>query len=389
MLLLSSKKEAFGLDISDISIKVMYLKKRGKKMFPFAWDDIKIPQDAIEKDVIINQDKIVQTIMSIFAVSQGRRIKTRKVIASIPESKSFIRIIKMPDMEEEELKKAVFWEVEQHIPLDIKDVYLDSKALDKDFLQSAEKKIQKEKKSSPDKKEDKETGEVKPEEFTEQKEGEERNVLIIASPKKTVDILTETLIKSGLTPIITELESAATSRALIPEKDLDSYLILDLDSLRTSFIAVSKGMPLFTANIPIAGNNLTQAICEKLGIEFEEAEKFKREIGLEKKDREDIFNALSSPLEQLSQEIEKLLNFYQSSDKSQKPIEKVLLCGGTAKLKGIDSFLSWRLKKDVFLGNPWINVYKDQTSQVPPISKEDSLSFATVIGLALRGVELD
>ncbi|PIZ55819.1 hypothetical protein COY23_04105, partial [bacterium (Candidatus Torokbacteria) CG_4_10_14_0_2_um_filter_35_8] len=114
-----------------------------------------------------------------------------------------------------------------------------------------------------------------------------------------------------------------------------------------------------------------------------------REIGLEKKDREDIFNALSSPLEQLSQEIEKLLNFYQSSDKSQKPIEKVLLCGGTAKLKGIDSFLSWRLKKDVFLGNPWINVYKDQTSQVPPISKEDSLSFATVIGLALRGVELD
>ncbi|PIZ55908.1 hypothetical protein COY23_03910, partial [bacterium (Candidatus Torokbacteria) CG_4_10_14_0_2_um_filter_35_8] len=286
MLLLSSKKEAFGLDISDISIKVMYLKKRGKKMFPFAWDDIKIPQDAIEKDVIINQDKIVQTIMSIFAVSQGRRIKTRKVIASIPESKSFIRIIKMPDMEEEELKKAVFWEVEQHIPLDIKDVYLDSKALDKDFLQSAEKKIQKEKKSSPDKKEDKETGEVKPEEFTEQKEGEERNVLIIASPKKTVDILTETLIKSGLTPIITELESAATSRALIPEKDLDSYLILDLDSLRTSFIAVSKGMPLFTANIPIAGNNLTQAICEKLGIEFEEAEKFKREIGLEKKDRE-------------------------------------------------------------------------------------------------------
>jgi hypothetical protein len=45
---------------------------------------------------------------------------------------------------------------------------------------------------------------------------------------------------------------------------------------------------------------------------------------------------------------------------------------------------------DIVLGNPWINIYNPNAKDkiTPPVSREDSLSYTTAIGLAMRAMEI-
>jgi Tfp pilus assembly PilM family ATPase len=66
-------------------------------------------------------------------------------------------------------------------------------------------------------------------------------------------------------------------------------------------------------------------------------------------------------------------------------MEKIILCGGGANLKGIIPFLVKRLNIQVEIGNPWINM--NFGKKLPSITKQDSVRYSTVIGLALRGLQ--
>jgi Tfp pilus assembly PilM family ATPase len=70
--------------------------------------------------------------------------------------------------------------------------------------------------------------------------------------------------------------------------------------------------------------------------------------------------------------------------KESAEIKKIILCGGGSNLKGIIPYLTKRLKKDVLMSDPWVNLNLGQN--LPPINKADSVRYSTVIGLALRAI---
>jgi Tfp pilus assembly PilM family ATPase len=84
--------------------------------------------------------------------------------------------------------------------------------------------------------------------------------------------------------------------------------------------------------------------------------------------------------------ISKLINYYKEHYKEESDIAKVVICGGEAKIPGMSSFLSLRIKKEVEKGNPWINIISSEKKNALPVSRNDSMVFVTVLGLALRGV---
>src|SRR4030042_99470 len=63
--------------------------------------------------------------------SGPKKIKTNKVICSLPETKAFLRIVSLPKMKEDEIKEAIKWEMEANIPLPIDQVYYDWQLLEK------------------------------------------------------------------------------------------------------------------------------------------------------------------------------------------------------------------------------------------------------------------
>jgi len=115
----------------------------------------------------------------------------------------------------------------------------------------------------------------------------------------------------------------------------------------------------------------------------DEAEKFKKAQGIEHSfENNSIFNAAKSLLENLSVEIEKTIDFYQSISQKNSTLKKVIICGGGSNLHGLIPYLTTRLCKEVRIGDPWINL--NLGNKLPIISKEESVLYATAVGLAMK-----
>ena len=50
-----------------------------------------------------------------------------------------------------------------------------------------------------------------------------------------------------------------------------------------------------------------------------------------------------------------------------------------------EEFLNENFDMPVVCGNPWVNILKSSLKEIPELSYEESLAYATVLGLASRG----
>ena len=123
-------------------------------------------------------------------------------------------------------------------------------------------------------------------------------------------------------------------------------------------------------------------------ISFEEAEKIKLTYGIGNDFKNDSLLKMQQPvLENLVQEIERSIDFYLTGLKYSKSIDKIILCGGGANSKGLLPYLSKKLKREIELGNPWINMKLGRN--VPIIKKDQAVQYSTAIGLALKGAHYE
>ena len=374
---LTSKTKTFGLDISDLSLKIIQLKKKGKFLSLASWGEKKIKPGIIEEGEIKNEEALFESIKESLTQIKGEKLKTKNVIVSLPEKKAFLQVIKMPKMKEEELKMAVPFEAENYIPLPIEKVYLDFQIIPS-VRGYSDKHL---------------------------------DVLIAAIPQKTVDPYVFCLKKAGLSPLVLEVESQSISRALI-KNGLSPFpvLLIDFGKSKTSFIIFSGYSLQFTSSIPISSQKLTEVISQYLKIDLVEAEKIKLKYGLEifsrqiankKKiifknrkeiDGKKISEALIPVLTDLAEQIKRYLDYYQTHANNghflskNERVKKVLLCGRGANLKGLTDFLSFELKIPVELGNPWVNILPTSLREVPELPFKESLGYTTALGLALRGI---
>ena len=373
---LTDKKETpIGLYISDVSMKFVQFRRNASGLTVAAYSDLNIPKEVMSGDAIKKPKVLVELIRRAVAQPIFGKVILPHVIASIPETKSFVRVIQMPKMSEEEAVEAVPWEAEAYIPLPIEQVYLDWIILSKSLSPVSKKQIE---------------GESK---------GEKMTVLITAAPKEYIDDLVNILKEAGLVPLGLEVESQAIARSLVSRIN-EAVLIADINTIRTSLSIYDKGILQFTSSLPIAGNLMTEKLAEALNITKEEAEKLKRENGL----AEDVMQgkikrALTPVLENFVEEIKNTIRFYEEHALSDGKIARFVLTGGSGRLKHLPSFIHDRLTHSldgehplrslpgikVELGNPWVNVLSK--GQTPILSREESLSYATAIGLALRGYE--
>lgn len=344
--------DCFGLDLSDYSAKIFQFEKNGSAYKIRGFGAGKISPGLIQDGKILDKAKVSAFISEILRRSGPKKISTKKVICSLPESKVFLRILSIPDISEEEAANAVKWEVEASIPLTIDQVYYDWQIIGKN--------------------------------------GGKMDLLTVAVAKETVDDLAEVLESAGLTVYGFEMESIASSRSLIPENtdSKEIFLIIDIGEEKTSFIITQGNVPHFTSSIPFSSSGITEQLASVMSISADEAEKIKIERGIGEISQNDpIFKSVHPLLENLSVEIEKTVDFYQEINKNSPKIEKIIISGGGANLKGIIGYFETRLGKRVALGNPWVGL--NMGGKLPVISKENSVRYATAIGLAIRGVNYE
>ena len=373
-MLLDKIDNPIGLDISELSIKFVQFKRAGVDLHLSAFGDIGLPPGLIDNEIIHNEQGLADFLREWFdsRAHHTGRVRGHSIVASVPESKAYVRIISLPPMLPEELETAVPLEVEQYIPLPMDQMEVGWQVVSS--------------------------------------RGQNTQVLIQATPKDYVEKLVNVIRSAGLIPQALEMESAAIVRCLLPKDPsypIPGTLILDMNAARTSLIVFADNSIQFTSSFPMAGNALTDAISKRLGVDKNEAEHIKRLLGIPVLTTEDkrvsadvaklmaeITHALDPILNNLYDEVKNTIKFHEEHSDLELAghvaIQQIILCGGTSKLPNLIEYLQGKLLGDeqfkgrnikVSLANPWVNVV---SSGPPPFSRREALSYTTSLGLALR-----
>jgi len=269
------------------------------------------------------------------------------VVASIPETESFLRVIEIPHMDDSEIAEAVQWEVAQHIPFGLENVYLDWQMVNREAGPAHDR----------------------------------FEVLVGAAERRVVDPLSSLLIGVGLDVGALELESQAIVRALISSelKQKKGLLVVDIGSSATNVVVHERGTIRFTASLPRGARELFGPLLpeERSRLDGRPKELTSDEI-------KTFAEKLQPTFDTLVIEIHGVVEFYTGLS-ADNQVNEVLLTGGGANLPGLDqAFLRHFDTVHVQRGNPWVNVLPSGKSARLPISVRESVHFSTAIGLALR-----
>lgn len=207
---------------------------------------------------------------------------------------------------------------------------------------------------------------------------------VTVSARAIVDAYHEACLRAGITPLSFEVESQAIARAALPEGGRGTKLLVDFGQTRTGIGIVHHGVLLYTSTVEIGGAELSSALRRHLGDKDEaELTRIKNEAGLVRGAAAPAQDEALLPLiSALKDEIQLRISYWHDKHGAARAIDEVILCGGSANLRGLTDYLSETLGIEAVLADVWQNVL-DTKLTTPPIDRRHAYGYATAIGLAL------
>ncbi len=350
--------DAFGLDIGDLSIKLVQLAPVSfyrKQVFKIKeLRTTPLPPGLIVNGEIQQPEPVRKKILHLLGKEGDgfKPIRSAWVVASLPEPKTFLKLIEVDINYEAITSVDIAYQAKKHLPYELEDTYLDWQVI---------------------------AGTVKE---------KKTQVLISATPKIIADSYTYLLESTGLNPIVLEAEAVAIARAMITyDKDYtgQARAILDLGATRSNLTIYDNNSIQFSTTLNFSGEIVTSAIAQELKIEHARAESLKIKNGLIYDEKHPKYlAAVSGIADKLISEIKTTLNFYKEHFDNINDINRITLCGGTANMENIETFLSKELKIPTQAGHPWKNL---ENKKLYEFESKRSLSLASAIGLALRATQ--
>ena len=313
----------FGLDIGTTSIKV--LKSDGKKISSLA-----VAQNQSGKNLMAmsNAEKI-SLVDQLKSLIKSSGVRGNTVVASIPESLVYSRVMRFPIMSTPELATAIKWELDQSVPFPPNEVETSWVILEK-----------------PDK--------IK---------GDEKvSVYVVAVPTNVSDAYVQLLELIGLEPVRLENEIPAVVRAFFSSlSDENPSVIIDMGSSGTGLVLAGKEKVFGNYYLPFGGAVMTKLIADAFNLPVTQAESYKRTYGMDKNQLEGkVYNVLKPAIDNLVGEIKKIIVAYLNENKNST-VSKIILTGGGSYLIGLIPYLSMSLEGvEIVIGDTFSGMNVDQ-----------------------------
>lgn len=223
--------------------------------------------------------------------------------------------------------------------------------------------------------------------------GERERVVVVVADRDMVQTLAEVARRAGLVPTAIDLESFAILRALLPpppvvdegSPDTPARAICHVGAQVTNMMIAVDRRCHFTRMVGFGGAQLTAAVSECTGLSPSEAEGLKLACGLLGEPVEgyepalvaEVHEALAVAARPLAREIGRSLEYYNSQDFS-RPVDRLVLSGGTSLCVGLDRYLAQALNTPVQRGNPLTCLHG-----TPHLDAALAARTAVAVGLAL------
>lgn len=345
---------AVGVDLSDRSVKYIEFQKApdGFRLKRFGKDNI--ISGLIESGVIKQKEALAEQLKLL-----RKELNTSNIIASLPEEKGFIKVVKIPLMDESQIRKNLEAQIEELVPFPAEEVVFDFEVVGKDRLKN------------------------------------KLAIVLSAFPKSISDDYAFVFKEAGFLPVAFELENQSLLRTFVESgsgDDVGAVMVVDFGKTRTSFLVGEEGFVKFSSTINVAGGDLDKVLARSLNVGVFEAERMKRKRLTVRNEEGGIMGIILPIISVVKDETRRIMDYWISHAEEQgfknKEISKIILCGGDSNLLGFSDYLSYELRKSVELGNVWKNVASFD-NYVPEIEYQESMTYATAIGLALRAIKIN
>jgi len=332
-----------GIDIGSRSIKVAEIRSQGRDVVVTALGIIDTPEGAVDHTGIYNSDAVANALkqaLSSSGVSVGQAVATIAGQASV-----LVRTLEVPKMNPNELREHMQWEINRNIPFSESTVVSDYRVVD------------------------------------EGAEGAQNmDVVMAISPQSAIETLMACVKKAGKQLFAIDVEPLGLARSVFTsygdEFDNQTVCLVDIGHKTTSINIYRNGKLLMPRQVPLGGELLTKSIADGLGVSGPEAEEIKRnqadasqvsaggaatqqftaynpfaeageggapEAGGESAAPVPAADAnranpfIVDGLSELAEEARRSIEYFRSKGGE---VERIVLCGGGAGLRGLNTYLS-------------------------------------------------
>ncbi len=339
-----------GVDISDTSLKYIRFAPtvhHGTKRHLELWGELDIPDGALNRGQVNDQKQLTAALAEF-----KDRTKADYIRVSLPEERAYLFETEIKrSTPANEIRSLLEFRLEENVPIPAREAFFDY-----DILES---------------------------ETTDRS----LRVVVAAYSRETILHYYDACVMAGLTPLSFEVEAQAMVRSVVPRGVPGAHILVDFGKTRTGIGIVLNGVLMYTSTIDFGGNQLSEILRKEMGdISEGEITAIKNTQGLIKGVHDTrCYDALISTISVIKDELASRISYWHASDykPEDRRIQSLILCGGSANLKGFPEYLTETLGVHTTRANVWQNAFS-LDSVIPPIDLRHSYGYATAIGLALK-----
>lgn len=320
---------SLGLDIGTSAVRAAEISigRDGPRLERFA--QIGLPPGAVSGGEILQPDVVRGAIKKLRAVGKFR---TTAVAIGVGNQRVVVRQVDLPWMPPAEMRSALVFQVQDLLPIPVEDALLDYHPIAEFVGDGGSRMIR---------------------------------AMLVAADAAMVGRSIEVVRSAGLRPVVVDLTSFALLRAAMVEHGgvledgaEENEAIVDVGSTITNIVVHSGGVPRFARLLTLGGEDITEALAERLGISRDDAEERKcgapvlsneplGEDGLAsdaaitvpaQAGPEYTERVLESASATLVDEVRGSLDYYRAQP-GALPLSRVVLSGGGALVAGLGAQL--------------------------------------------------
>jgi type IV pilus assembly protein PilM len=353
-------KSHLGIDIGNHTIKIVESRSTPRGMDLVHHAIASTPPGGFQISVVATQLK---------EMIQERKIKNKQAVIGLSGKGVATRRLSLPSIPEDEIQEAVRWQAGELFPFSLGDAMIAFQVLSRDESGSQTK----------------------------------QEVLVAAATREAVMEHVELLHEAGLEPVGLMAEPHALEQLWrntnLGEGEEGAIAVLDLGARKTS-IHIFHGRELqFSRHVPTSGNAFTMALTgmirageEEIELNSTQAEALKRQHGISSvEDRgktaegmplSQVAVRIRPVLEKLETEISRSFDYYAFQFQGET-ITRILLAGGGAQLKGIESFFAERFDVKVGFLDPLAPLILQDSQAFSEVDAATRPVFTVSVGLSL------
>jgi type IV pilus assembly protein PilM len=344
-------RTTIGLDIGTSGVRAAELAfgKNGVTLEKFG--QVALPDGAVREGEVADAGVVAAMIRQLWSHTGFTH---KNVVMGVASPRVIVRSVDLPWLPAEELKRSLPLHVQDYLPMPVDQAVLDFHPLVEE--------------DGP--------------------EGRRVRGLLVGAAREMVLGNVRAVQMAGLRPTMVDLTSFAVLRSVGSAGLVDSTAeaIIDIGSRVTNIVVHSGGVPQFVRILLLGGQDVTDAVADRLGVAGSQAETYKqnldRELGLDHQQALDLGRAVETSASAFVEEIRGSLDYFASTNPGGR-VERVLVSGGGSQLEGVAERLAAATRLPVEIGNPLRSVKIGKTGL-----SDDQLAFiqplaAVPVGLAL------